>query len=333
MEFETEIDKATPLVSVIVPVYNTKEYLDRCVESLLGQTLKSIEVVLVDDGSTDGSSELCDMWACRDRRIKVVHKENGGLSDARNQGALSASASCLGFVDSDDFVDAHMYEILYRNLMEAGADISCCDVVDYQEGDPVSFADEPSQAFKMITAQEAMLGMVRSQLPRIWVPTKLYPRSLFDRGFRFPVGKTYEDAYTIIYIFSKVDKVVVSNARLYFYSHRAGSITTAPYGPRSHDVIDAWEHCLAIAKADYPQLVPDLEFRCYWARCVVLESMVRSGESCDIEGREALVKYLRENYGRVKDSEMLTPLRRLLMRVLRVSFPSYTFVVKIYPGR
>lgn len=161
--------------------------------------------------------------------VIVVYKENRGLSDARNQGAPSVAAPYLGFVDSDGFVDTCMYDILCLNLVEAGADNSCCDVVDHQESDPVSFADAFIQAFKMIVAQEVTPGMVRSRLSRIWAPTKLYLRSLFDGGVRFPAAKTYEDAYAIIDILSNVDKVVVSDARLYFYSHRAGLIIAVLY--------------------------------------------------------------------------------------------------------
>ena len=158
-----------------------------------------------------------------------MYKENRGLSDARNQGAPSAPAPYFGFVDSDGFVDTCMYDILCLNLVEAGADNSCCDVVDYQESDPASFADAFIQAFKMIAAQEATPGMVRSRLPRIWAPTKLYLRSLFDGGVKFPAAKTYADAYAIIDILSNVDKVVASDARLYFYSHRAGLIIAVLY--------------------------------------------------------------------------------------------------------
>ena len=113
-----------PLVTVVVPVYNVAPYLDRCVQSIVNQTLRDIEIILVDDGSKDESPALCDAWAQKDDRIVVVHKPNGGLSDARNTGVMHAHADYVGFIDSDDHIASDMYETLYKNLQEHNAQIS-----------------------------------------------------------------------------------------------------------------------------------------------------------------------------------------------------------------
>ena len=117
-------------ISVIVPVYNVENYLEKCVESILKQTYTNLEILLVNDGSTDTSGELCDQLAQRDQRIRVIHKENGGLSDARNRGIEEASSDLIGFIDSDDYIDQDMYETLYRQMLESSADLSMCGHYD-----------------------------------------------------------------------------------------------------------------------------------------------------------------------------------------------------------
>ena len=117
-------------ISVIVPVYNVEQYLERCVDSIINQTYKNLEILLVNDGSTDNSGQLCDELAKKDDRIRVIHKENGGLSDARNVGIDEAEAELIGFIDSDDYIDEDMYETLYRQLRESNADLSMCGHYD-----------------------------------------------------------------------------------------------------------------------------------------------------------------------------------------------------------
>ena len=117
-----------PLISIIVPVYKVENYLDRCVQSLVDQTWSNLEIILVDDGSPDNCGAMCDAWAARDNRIKVIHKENGGLSDARNAGMAIASGTYMGFVDSDDYISSDMYQLLYDRMAADGSDIAACGV-------------------------------------------------------------------------------------------------------------------------------------------------------------------------------------------------------------
>ena len=124
-------------ISIIIPVYNVEKYLERCLESVLSQTFKEIEILLIDDGSTDSSGVICDDFAKKDTRIRVIHKKNGGLSSARNCGIENATSPLLGFVDSDDYIDPDMYEVLYNELKKADADIAMCDLVNCYEGQKI----------------------------------------------------------------------------------------------------------------------------------------------------------------------------------------------------
>ncbi|MFR2551722.1 MAG: glycosyltransferase [Clostridioides difficile] len=123
-----------PKISIIVPVYNVEKYLEKCVRSILAQTFTDFELILVDDGSLDSSGAMCDQFAEQDQRVKVIHKENGGLSDARNAGIELATGEYLGFVDSDDYIADDMYELLYTNIVKEDADLSICGIYDVYEG-------------------------------------------------------------------------------------------------------------------------------------------------------------------------------------------------------
>ncbi|NST07596.1 glycosyltransferase, partial [Enterococcus faecalis] len=122
-----------PKISIIVPVYNVEKYLEKCVRSILAQTFTDFELILVDDGSPDSSGAMCDQFAEQDQRVKVIHKENGGLSDARNAGIEIATGEYLGFVDSDDYIADDMYELLYTNIVKEDADLSICGIYDVYE--------------------------------------------------------------------------------------------------------------------------------------------------------------------------------------------------------
>ena len=319
-----------PRVSIVVPVYNTAAYLDACLEALVTQSLSEIEVIVVDDGSTDKATvEKCDEWGARDERIRVFHLENGGLSAARNRGARLASAEFIGFVDSDDIVHHEMFEVLLDIAESSGAQLACCDVLDLHEGDRAAFSDvvKPHPC-EVLTVEEAIKGMVCSKLPRIWVPTHLYARSIFEKGFEFPLGKTYEDAHCIFETFENVSRVALTSEKLYGYFHHGGTITTSGYSAKTHDIIDAWDHCMEVSLDKYPSLCDDLRFRCFWARAVVLDRMTIAGsmEGSDVE-RE-LVGYLKGEFKHVKSHVCMTRSRKVLSQVLSVSLSVYRLIVR-----
>lgn len=315
-----------PSVSVVVPVYNMEEYLDRCVQSLVDQTLSDIEIILVDDGSSDSSPRKCDEWAGKDTRIRVLHKENGGLSDARNVGARSAQADFVGFVDSDDFVDASMFEELLKAVEAHGVDLATCDVTYEPSGRKEEFERPVGHegGVYVLDPETALREAVLSRLPRIWAPTKIYARRLFDEGFCFPVGKTYEDAYVIVDLMSRVEAVSVDPRGFYHYVRHGGeTITTAAFNERSFDVVDAWDNCSALIDDAFPSLREEIDFRCYWARYSVLDKMLLSGLPLDDPRLKALVASLRESAPRIISNAYVGRGRKLATRFLRHSVLAY----------
>lgn len=218
-----------PKISVIVPVYKVENYLTRCVNSLLAQTWKDIEIILVDDGSPDNSGAICDEFAEKDPRVKVIHKENGGLSSARNCGLTVASGDYIGFVDSDDYVLPEMYEKLYLALTENDAEISICSY---------SYIDEDSGQFlpmnvplkaEILSRENAYSHLdvcIEGYSYYVTAWNKLYKKELFD-GCLFAEGKLHEDEFFAHHIFAKCNKIAVIDDKLYMYMQRNGSITNA----------------------------------------------------------------------------------------------------------
>ena len=216
------------LVSVIVAVYNVEKYLDRCIESLVMQTYPHLEIILVDDGSTDRSGEICDLWANKDNRIIVIHKKNGGLSDARNKGIQKARGKWLGFVDGDDYVSATMYEHLYHNRIEQG--ITVCGYQTEKNGMIQSYPAinkivQPREAVDLYMTNEIQAfchGKFTYWGSYAW--NKLYDSNLFTHVL-YPVGKKYEDIYILFELLHQSVSVQFIPDCEYVYVQRSGSIT------------------------------------------------------------------------------------------------------------
>ena len=217
----------TEKISIIIPVYNMERYLDKCVESVLRQTYANIEVLLVDDGSTDSSGTLCEHWAEKDPRIRVFHKENGGLSDARNAGIDNASGEYISFVDSDDYITPDMLEKLYRALTANAADLSLCNALFVDEDGCALETKNETAPVKdaVLTGAEAIEKTFGEKGWLFHIACcKLYKKKLFSE-IRFPYGKYAEDAFVAHRIFGLCGKVACISDPCYYYLQRASSST------------------------------------------------------------------------------------------------------------
>lgn len=212
-------------ISIIVPVYNVEQYLENCIESILNQTFKDYELILVDDGATDKSGEICDKYEKKDSRIRVIHKSNGGLSSARNAGLDVACGKYIGFVDSDDSIHPKMYEILYDLAQKYKSDISCCNykhtyslVNEEREEMKLTEVIEMDNIQAVNTLYDKDIGV---RLVVAW--NKLYSRDLFE-NLRYEVGRIHEDEFIAHRLLYKSNKTVYINSELYYYLQREGSI-------------------------------------------------------------------------------------------------------------
>ena len=223
-----------PQISVIVPIYNVEAYLERCVDSILKQTFTDFELILVDDGSPDRCGEICDRYAETDQRIKVIHKENGGLSDARNAGIDIAEGAYLSFIDSDDWVLDTFLEVLYTEAKKNHADIS---VVNYHEEHEKERQEAKHVDDKILTGIEALDFLYQPNYLAIYcgiICNKLLKKELFS-GIRFPFGKINEDSFTIHKLLYKADRVCFSGSDLYCYFQRNDSIMHKTFSEKRLD--------------------------------------------------------------------------------------------------
>ena len=227
------------LVSIVVPVYNVESYIDKCIESLVNQSLKHIEIILVDDGSTDKSGHICDKYALSDNRIRVIHKINGGLSDARNEGIKVAKGKYISFVDSDDWISINMIESLYNLAESNDADIVQCDYIEtYNEKETNETVDSniSTQCYNGIQMLEYMHTDKYGKCIVVW--NKLYKKELFEE-ILFPKGKIHDDEFTTYKLFNIAKRIVDTDSIMYYYRQREGSIINSEFNIGRLDKIEA----------------------------------------------------------------------------------------------
>lgn len=221
--------KALPLISIIVPVYNVKDYVEKCLDSICGQSYTNLEIIVMDDGSTDGSGELCDAYALKDQRVKVIHRDNRGVSTVRNEGLDIAQGEYIGFVDGDDWVDGDMYEFLYELLIVNEADISVCS--HYIERPNRRKIKYVSDEVLNLTPRDAIRLLVKDDIVRNYLWDKLFKRELFD-GLRFPQNTCFEDMAVMYRVFYRARKVVMKGQPKYHYMMRTDSLIGSKYDPK-----------------------------------------------------------------------------------------------------
>lgn len=240
-----------PLISIIVPVYKVELYLDRCIQSVIHQQYPNLEIILVNDGSPDSCPAMCDAWAGKDSRVKVVHKQNGGLSDARNAGLAIASGEYIAFVDSDDWVAPDFISAMYQAVQTTGADLAACEVWITDGNTPAPPASETAP-LRVCSPEEAIGDILGGKGFRAVAWNKLYRRSLLEAE-TFPVGKYHEDEFFTYRILGKAGKLVFLNRPLYFYFQRQGSIMRS-VSIRHLDALDAFAERVEYLRTHFPGL-------------------------------------------------------------------------------
>lgn len=242
------------LISIIVPVYNTEPYLDRCIKSIIGQTYENLEIILVDDGSTDRSGQICDVYKKMDKRIKVIHKQNGGAASARNRGLKIAEGKYIGFVDSDDYVAPDMYESLLRCL-DMEVDITTCGRCHIYPAGARGIKRKTlcAQREKKCNTQQAVAELLKGKLFSYGVCEKLYRKELFD-GVSFPNGRVSEDLPVTYALFKKSRNVVNIGKARYYQFHRKDSVSRKEFFPRRIDNVIFHRDILEDIKENYPEL-------------------------------------------------------------------------------
>ena len=235
-----------PLISVIIPIYKVEKFLDKCIESVVNQTYKNLEIILVDDGSPDNCPKMCDDWAKKDSRIKVVHKVNGGLSDARNVGLNMSTGDYIMFVDSDDWLELSMIDELYLNLINYNADISIGNIRRFYEKNG---SKEPLIENIQIKQYDNNVFdcLLENYTQSVIACGKIFKKEILGDN-PFPVGKINEDECVVHRFLNNCKKVVYTNKQFYNYYLRANSITSQTFGMKNLNVINALQERLKFFK-------------------------------------------------------------------------------------
>lgn len=282
------------LISVIVPIYKVEQYLDRCLSSIVHQSYRNLEIILVDDGSPDQCPQLCDDWADKDNRIRVIHKANGGLSSARNTGLDIASGNYIAFVDSDDYISENMLETMLSAALRNNVPVACCGRVRVSETSKFEMFISPKEL--LLTGEDAIKELLIGGIVEEAAWDKLYRYDVFENR-RFPVGEINEDIVQTIEILGSCKHIVHVGKALYYYCENQNSITTSKYTSRKKICIKHLNEIELYLKRLYPQLIESyyiLELR--YCQCLLYLLL---------DNREAL------NNNRVDYDEVLDRFRKV----------------------
>lgn len=306
-----------PLISVIVPVYNVEKYLNRCVESIVGQTYDNLEILLVDDGSTDDSGILCDAWSERDERVRVIHKKNGGAGAARNIALDMAKGEFVGLVDSDDYLAPHMYAHLY-SLIQHGADIAECTIV-WTESDNAPMDDGSAAEVHYYSTEQAMQLSIREEAFCQTPPNKLYRRSTIT-DVRFPEGNLIDDEFWTYQVIGNAGRLAHSSSCMYAYRQQIASAMHKPYSLKRLQGLDARLQRLRYLQQHMPSLEyeakNDLFFSCLFSMQSCLRYLTK--EELDI-AREKISAIL-EQIKPIPSDPQASAKKNLLLKAAQKSF-------------
>ena len=318
--------KNLPLLSVIVPCYNVEKYLDKCISSIVGQTYRNLEILLIDDGSPDNSGIICDAWQERDSRIRVIHKQNEGLAYARKTGVENATAEYVTFVDADDWIDADMYTDMMTALLSTGSDIAQCGVCEvFEDGRMVHRESEHKTGnFEVVGRIEGVLLILEDKKWRSWMWCKIFKKHLFD-NIQFLKGNGFAEDFISQNLFHKASQTVYLHNEYYFYLKRKGSITKAQNiqaemkGQR--DYSDAYYDRYLFVKQhpEYHSALPSVKYMTNCLGIHLLRNMIVNPQ------------YFTNDYFYVKSEQLRSiPLTRedKLGRRLKIDF----YILKISPG-
>jgi glycosyltransferase involved in cell wall biosynthesis len=312
---------AMPKLSIIVPVYKVEKYLRKCIDSILGQMFTDFELILVDDDSPDESPAICEDYKQRDSRIVLVHKENGGLSDARNVGLDIARGQYLGFVDSDDYVAPNMYETLISVMEDSNSDMVICDNyrVSSESITIQNWLGEP----RTFDRDEAMYAILTDTIgSQAW--NKVYKKDLFAE-IRYPKGRLYEDLATTYKYVHRCSKVTYTKVPLYYYTIRGDSISYSSHADRNGHIFLGFKERYEFAKVEYPQFADD-------CLKLVMEHGLLACYHAILDGDDArfqdIRRYLRQQWGYILGSKRTPTKRKAQAMLLLFSSNLYYALVK-----
>lgn len=315
-----------PLISVIVPIYNVEKYLDKCVGSIIDQTYKNLEIILVDDGSPDNSPKMCDEWSKKDKRIKVIHKENGGLSDARNAAIDVAKGEYITFIDSDDYVSYDFIAYLYKNIKSNMISVAPYIITT----DSKQINTDMGYKNEELNNKQALDRMITDRGFTVSACSKLYDISLFE-GVRYPKGRLFEDTATTYKLFLKCNEISYCSKGGYYYYKREDSIINSAYNKKQLDFIIFTDKMIEDVLKKYPDLSDSIESKKIDARFSILRRMLltKALSKEDKEEKDKIIKYIKERKKTILKSNYNKKIK-IATILLLFGEPIFKFFWKLY---
>ena len=315
------------LVSVIVPVYNVESYVAKCIESIVNQTFKDLDIILIDDGSTDSSGSICDRYAEKDKRIKVIHKVNGGVSSARNAGLDIAVGEYIVFVDGDDYINSQMIETLYSVIVENNSDLVMCNYIHVNEnGEKVGISELRITQPQVISSDWMLERVSRGWTFGAIIWNKMYKSRLFNE-LRYPSLNNGEDEFVSHHVMARAEKAVIIPDVLYYYTLRQGSLTKSEFSLSNvnslYALIDRIDFFCSLGKTDYAGN----------ALVLAIKNLARKwNHRKDCKENQNVFDILRNELLKRCNSDIITVKRfssRTVVWLFKKAFPLLVFLVKM----
>lgn len=308
-----------PLISVIVPVYNVEKYVGKCLDSIRKQTYQNLELIIVDDGSNDSSGKICENYAKQDKRIRVIHQRNSGISKTRNIGVQESNGTYMTFVDSDDYVEESYIKTLYQNLTKNNCEISIVKhFIEYQN----KTLDTSTKSYKVLDSHECLTKLLYDNDIDTSLWGKLYTRDLF-KDIYFPEGRIFEDHSIFYKLVLKANKICLESKPLYHYrklNHE--SITSSRFNIAKLDLIDATKQLAKDITIRYPDLKLACERRLMWAYLSTLAQTT----SCTDPPKDIIIeltKYIQKNYRKVLFDRRTPNRDRVGILAVKLGYPTF----------
>ena len=315
----------TALISVIVPVYNVAQYLEKSIASIQQQTYQNLEIILVDDGATDESGRLCEQIAEQDERVLVYHKENEGLSQARNDGLKQAHGDYVIFIDSDDYIHSEMIASLYQQLVKEDADVSSCGVMNVYANSESPQTENQDDYFICDTETFLREYLIGEKIPGT-ICNKLIKKEIAAQ-LTFPKGLIYEDAYYHFDLIKVAKKYVVNTKPYYYYFHRGDSITTKPYAEKDLAYIDIYQKFYTEVVKEYPNLTEVAFFRLAYAHFFILDKMLLDDNFKEFKDYPRIYDYLKKHAFAIFKNTIFRKGRRISALALFINVRLYRILL------
>ena len=314
-----------PIISVIIPIYKVEKYMDKCIQSVVEQTYKNLEIILVDDGSPDKCPEKCDEWAKRDCRIKVIHKQNGGLSDARNNGIETAQGEYIAFVDSDDWISNDMFEKMWMALENNDADMSVGRYVKVFPNGECEESVPLQNEIEVLTNEEAINLLLEDQVITSHVWRKLYKRKLIKNKL-FPIGKYYEDVFVMPELFIQCKKIVCLNEVYYYYRQNNEGILGSNTVKVNRDYCEALEYDCDIIEKYMPKFKKKAEYEKYKKLEIIWWGINRNTKERKTPEGKKFLEYLQKKMAEIPDEFLDSKKKKIKFNVIRKA----PFILTLY---